>query len=520
MKRYITILLALMLFSCDTFFHEEDNPYLKIDKQQEKIDLINGIYTRLVRVHDGDYFKVSRAEDLNYYINYNFNGNGSGCGSGDIVNYTQIIGNIYVNLYTAIININNLLLVLTERDDKALLGELYFLRAYSYFKLARLFGTPPLIEDITVNYYVEKPSYKDVYGFIEKDMLKALEFLPETYTDARIPGETPHKGTAKALLAEIYLAMAGYPVLDESKYAEAARLSGEVIQQADFYNFALQNDFAALWKEENKHDKENIFGLFFSSGSENNWNKIGQIHLSFYYFSSSYSDYGIFSSYELYGPYNPEMKFFDTFPNNYRKYNSYVTGIYSHISYNFQDSMVYSLQFVPFNPLLDPCRFVGSAVSLKWAGDYLKYNNSDYPDTYDIKPASTLYLLRFAQTLLTYAEAKVRSGKLDQSAFDAVNKIRRRANHLDLNSTSKYDLPANLTTEQFIDSVVWERAWELSGEPDGRWFDIIRLNLKDKLAGYRYPKDKPTIIPDIYLTKDWYFYQIPQEDRWANPNFE
>jgi hypothetical protein len=520
MKRTITILLALMLFSCDTFFHEEDNPYLRIDKQQEKIDLINGIYTRLVRVYNGDYFTLlSRSDDVNYYVNYSFpNSDGGRCvGSGNNINYPSIIGDIYMNLYKAIININNMLLVLSERDDKVLLGELYFLRAYCYFKLARLFGTPPLIEDITVNYYVEKPSYKDVYGFIEKDMLKALELLPETYTDARIPGETPHKGTAKALLAEIYLAMAGYPVLDESKYVEAAKLSAEVIQQADFYCFALQNDFASLWKEENKHDKENVFGLFFSSGSENNWNKIGQIHLSAgprpygYYSSERFS-----ANYNLYSIYNPEMKFFDTFPNNYRKYNSLTTGKYWHINYNFPDSTSNSLRFVPFNPILDPCTFISCAVSLKWVGDYLKYTNTNY----DLKPATTLYLLRYAQTLLTYAEAKARSGNLDQSAFEAVNKIRRRANHIDLNSPSKYDLPANLSTEQFIDSVVCERAWELSCEPNGRWFDIIRLNLKDKLAGYRYPKDKPTIVPDINLTDDWYFYQIPQEDRWANPNFE
>ena len=506
MKRYITILLALILFSCDTFFHEEDNPYLKVDKQQEKIDLINGIYSRLVRVHDDQYFSVlCRSDDINDYYSSSYE-----------IDYPSITGNIYVNLYSAIININNLLLVLSERDDKALLGELYFLRAYSYFKLARLFGTPPLIEDITVNYYVEKPSYKDVYGFIEKDMLKALELLPETYTDARIPGETPHKGTAKALLAEIYLAMAGYPVMDESKYAEAARLSGEVIQQADFYNFALQNDFATLWNENNKHDKENIFGLFFSSGSENNWNKIGNVRLNVHSVPISLPQWGIYNSFNLNSIYHPEMKFYDAFPNNYRKYNSFTTGIYRYITYDFQDTVVSSLQFVPFNPLLDPNTFIYWANSLKWAGDYLKYTNTQY----DIKPATTLYLLRYAQTLLTYAEAKVRSGNLDQSAFDMVNKIRRRANHLDLDSPSKYDLPANLTTDQFIDSVVWERAWELSGEPDGRWFDIIRLNLKDKLAGYRYPKDKPTIIPDIYLTKDWYFYQIPQEDRWANPNFE
>ena len=59
--------------------------------------------------------------------------------------------------------------------------------------------------------------------------------------------------------------------------------------------------------------------------------------------------------------------------------------------------------------------------------------------------------------------------------------IRRRANKLDINSPSVYDLQPSLTKEQFIDSVVWERAWELFFEPDSRWFDIIRLDLRDKI---------------------------------------
>jgi len=105
-------------------------------------------------------------------------------------------------------------------------------------------------------------------------------------------------------------------------------------------------------------------------------------------------------------------------------------------------------------------------------------------------------------------------------AFELVNQVRRRANHVDLYSPSEFDLPADLTTEQFIDSVVWERAWELAMETDGRWFDVIRLDLKNELKANRYINEEPTVIPDEYLTDDWYFYKIPQEDQWLNPNFE
>jgi hypothetical protein len=101
---------------------------------------------------------------------------------------------------------------------------------------------------------------------------------------------------------------------------------------------------------------------------------------------------------------------------------------------------------------------------------------------------------------------------------DDVNMIRRRANKLDPNSPSKFDLSKNISTEQFLDSVVCERAWELCFEPDGRWFDIVRLELKDKISSFG--QDVLYKVPLEYLTDDWYFYKVPIEDRQINPNFE
>jgi hypothetical protein len=514
MKKYISLLTFLLLFSCNSLFHEEDNGYILLDKQQEKIDLVNGMYSRLVKVHNQDYFKaLVRSDDVNFYGRIFFTEGIGGACSSDIgydftVDFHQVVGNIYLNLYSLIITANSLLPKLTGDDDKALKGELHFLRAYSYFKLARLFGTPPLVTDPDVKFTIQKPGFKEVYELIEKDLLMALELLPENYTKVRIPDETPHKGTAKALLAEVYLAWAGFPVNDHSKYIEAARLSGEVIEKAGYYNFALLPDMADLWNGKNRHNQENIFGLFFNPEKKKK-DPFDRV-LS--------EDENNINARILYGvhhdttPYVPEFRFYNNFPLNYRKQCSYPT---------ISESLIYDYKLkkyvhVNLDPLLYPCSFIWAVYSLKWI-DLELYKKERSLPTYSGSQA-TLYLLRYAQTLLTYAEARARSGNLDESAYEAVNMVRRRANKLDIHTPCEFDLPRNLTTEQFLDAVVWERAWELSFEPEGRWFDIVRLELKDKISSYG--QDVLWKVPSEYLTDDWYFYKVPIEDQLINPNFE
>ena len=125
-------------------------------------------------------------------------------------------------------------------------------------------------------------------------------------------------------------------------------------------------------------------------------------------------------------------------------------------------------------------------------------------------------LYRYPHTLLTYAEAKARIGEADASAYEAVNMIRRRANHVDLFNPSEYDLPPGLATEQFVDSVVWERAWEFAGEPEGRWFDLLRLNQVKDLPSLRHPDEGD--VPVYPITTDDYFFPIPESDIYLNPN--
>lgn len=503
--------------------YEEINKYVVIDTEQDKLDLINGIYSRLVRVHNSSYFVLlSRSDDINTYTNYSFykgdpnfnfpDGGYGGCSSsGSLAISDTDVGEAYVNLYAAIVNCNELLAALTLDEDVLLLGEVYFLRAYCYFKLARLFGTPPLVIDTDVNYLLTKPSFAEVYELIEEDLLNSIDLLPANLAVSRIPHESPHVGTAKALLAEVYLAMAGYPIHDNSKYALAAQMAAEVMAQAENYGYELESDLTRITTNSDEYSSEHVFSLFIKNDENDNNSPISATHAT-----------GFDGAINITGSIIPEFKYFNTYPDNYRKRIFLKCGDYVNRSLRFPDSTVTILYFQEENPLNNPCSYIDNVGYQKWLKpeNIRKIMEISFYDSYSVGHV-TIYLLRYAQTLLTYAEARARSGQLDATAYEAVNMIRRRANQCDMNSPSQFDLMPGLSSEQFIDSVVQERAWELCMEVEGRWFDIVRLDLKDKLVpAFRYAFDKPSAFPKTLLTDDWYFFRIPQEDRWNNPNFD
>jgi hypothetical protein len=66
--------------------------------------------------------------------------------------------------------------------------------------------------------------------------------------------------------------------------------------------------------------------------------------------------------------------------------------------------------------------------------------------------------------------------------------------------------------------VVQERAWELCAEPEGRWFDMVRLNIAKDLIAIKY--HQAMIVYPIPIDTTTYFLPIPEEDKKYNPNLE
>ena len=128
---------------------------------------------------------------------------------------------------------------LTDSEKKQLIGEVKFFRAWNYFFLVKLFGPIPVItvtNDKSINevdLYVRRNTEAKVYNQIVEDLLDAME---AGLTDKPMwdNGYRVSKGSVAALLADVYLNMAGYPVNDISKYAEAAKIAGSLISNSNY----------------------------------------------------------------------------------------------------------------------------------------------------------------------------------------------------------------------------------------------------------------------------------------------
>ena len=502
MKRiYILLICTVFFIGCEKMFKYDKLNSLSLNTPDDYNMAIAGLYNKLFKGIMGNDLifieSIGNEDDLRvdcydalYVIRLSENGPdsspdcifnlpssifapGSTCGlpyllipdySGPYKLLYQAIGDAN-DILSKAGNLNNL-----NPEYKKLIGEVYYIRAYCYFKLVRMYGQVPLVDNPDVNFTLAKPSFVQLYNFMASDLLKAISLLPNSNNEARVKYETPHKGTARAMLAEVYLTMGGYPVNDNNNYTLAASMAKEVIDSAAYYGFGLMPDLADLWNGQNERNQESIFSCY-----DFNYIIKPAPSSSYVYSSNAYCSYSV------------SHDFYNSFPNNYRKECSFqtrqcLTKYYwdsvTHTDDHFDTTIVY-LDTISYHNRVNYKKFY-SQFDIPIA----IIKNSNQTDFIENTPYTghVVYMFRYAQTLLTYAEAKARSGIVDDLAYNAINQVRRRANKVDINTPSKFDLQPGLSPQQFADSVVQERAWELCAEPEGRWYDMLRLGLTKNLV--------------------------------------
>jgi len=132
--------------------------------------------------------------------------------------------------------------------------------------------------------------------------------------------------------------------------------------------------------------------------------------------------------------------------------------------------------------------FYGEAIDIYTSGNPMYYENQrasksgywfrKFVSEDDAFRSGTLTfgLLRYTEVLLTYAEAKIMSGDIDELAKSCINQVRTRAG-LDM-SVADVTLPtySAYTQEQWIDLLRNERRIEFAGE-GLRYEDILRWHI-------------------------------------------
>ncbi|WP_128544568.1 RagB/SusD family nutrient uptake outer membrane protein [Larkinella soli] len=137
-------------------------------------------------------------------------------------------------------------------------GQALFLRGYSYFELARIFGKAPLhLTPVTgrTDAAAELATAEQLYAQIEKDLTEAAKLLP---AKAKQDAGRATSGAAKTALANLYIV--------QKKWAQAETVLKDIVTN-DTYK--LMPDYADVVSTTtgNKNNIESIFEIQYQEGS-------------------------------------------------------------------------------------------------------------------------------------------------------------------------------------------------------------------------------------------------------------
>jgi hypothetical protein len=365
-----------------------------------------------------------------------------------------------------------------------IIGEAYFLRGLYYFHLTNNFGKVPLNLTTEIDSELGLSEIIDIYKQIEADFLAAENLLPSKY-----PGVSaairPNSGSARAYLGKLYMHWAGWPLKDNTKYAIAASSAKQVIDNASSHGFELVPDMNTLWSQldENRLNSEIVFGVSHCQTCANRYSNRHSGRLGYA------TDVGGWN--EIFA----EIAYLNDFPEGPRKDATFV--LEGKLKKNDSDGIHKKGQVVPWTVFDDEAH-----PSFKKVTGHLSEIKTGNSNT-----SITTYFMRYADLLLMYAEAEGRSGGSSADAWEALNKVRRRANALPVNEPNP---DVDLTSGDLAEIAYTERKWELGGEFI-RWGDLIRMERVAEALANRSPDELVGPITGS-TSPDNYFAKIPQSE--------
>lgn len=447
---------------------------------------------------------------------------------------------IWSNLYKGIARMLSIIKqlesqqVLNQEDQKQMLAEANFLRASYWSYLISHYGDVPFYEkELSTDeaFEIERTSKDLIKEKIYEYYDNAAANLPTSYNGLKYAT----KGAAYAMKARIALYLDDYQIT-----AEATR------QCMDLKEYELYPNYAELFLPTTKNSKETIFHIPRSSELNVNLARaryfLPRIHSGYAGYNPTWE---LLASYEcIDGLPVDESPFFD--PNNPFKnrdprcletiipFGSFADNdgrvqsdgsTFLGIEYNAHPAKKLVTDYVKNKEIKNlDTRSIGPYASFN--GLSLKKGITE--DYIDYKTDPDLIIVRYADVLLMYAEAKIELDDIDASVLNALNVVRDRAY-----ANSLFDNPRIETTDQdkLRYKVRNERRAELAFE-GMRYMDLIRWKLAhEALSGYTYgllsvTVDGNTSTPPTGLLMDqvvnpglWFWGQTPEIGENGLPDF-
>ena len=362
---------------------------------------------------------------------------------------------------------------LSQSDKEPIAGQAYFFRGYIYFELIRKFGDVPYIDQplkLTDVEDITRTSKDEIYTKIMADFDKAFSYLPEEWPATQWGRIT--KGAAMAMKARAALyfgnretaATAAKSVMDLNKY--------------DLYDKENTGKYQELFWEKTDGCEEIILAVQYNAPDKTNY-LIG---------------WECFPT-KGWGGLNPTQSLVDAFEDSegapiskskiYSEKNPFANRdprLEVNVLHDGEEMYGVTIKVAPLKS--------SGSTGIAQHGDATAtgYYQQKWLDP-NIDPQSAGWemgkdwvTIRYAEVLLTYAEAKNEVSPLDDSAFEAVNQVRRRVGMPELQKTDATKPTYCATQDDLRQRIRNEWRVEFALEGGKRQWDIRRWGIaKDVL---------------------------------------
>jgi len=398
-----------------------------------------------------------------------------------------------------------------ESFRQRLMGEVYFLRGYTYHYLVALYGGVPIITKpygLSDNFEVARNTYEECINFIVSQFDSAAMYLPLSYPSAQAGRAT--KGAALAMKARTLLYAAsdlhanmssyasgyahpellGYPSGDRQARWTAARNAAKAVMDLGIYGLYKEDpnpgdsiaktisDYFISYGYEN----EDILLQYFTPKTDENWNGYNP---ALYCGPNGYHNWGnncplgeLVDDYEMkdgskFDWNDPAMKA-DPYAN--REARFYATVLYEGAKWRKRPTDVQVIDpwdriqighvYNPSGDMIVPGVDTREGPIENWNGSYTHYYTRKFVnpeiDPQYVKQDVPFRHIRYAEVLLNYAEACIETGMEDEARY-YINLIRKRAGQP----------PITETGAALRERYRHERRIELAYE-DHRFWDVRR----------------------------------------------
>ncbi|WP_372651192.1 RagB/SusD family nutrient uptake outer membrane protein, partial [Draconibacterium sp.] len=405
-----------------------------------------------------------------------------------------------------------------DEDLKARMNaEARFIRAYLYFRLTTWFGDVPLFEsDITLDESrtIARTSHEEVLAFVRNELDAAIDILPTKQEYAEEDNGRVTAGAAVALKARTYLY--------SNDWQNVVSTCEELINSDQYGSYSLFPSYEGIFLPENEYNDEVILDLGYVP-SLRTWGE--------------YFDFAPLSVGARVNQMSPTQELVDDYlmmngrtiddaNSGYDENDPYVrrdprltaTVVYHEFPWRLPDGTIQTIYIKPGtapDESAEVDEYKGQGTNSTSTGYYMR-KYYDPQSLASFTSGLNLILIRYADVLLMYAEAKNELNQMDENVWNSTIKaLRERAGFSD---ASALDFDASLSSSDLREIIRRERRVELALE-GLRIFDIRRWETAETVLdgnphGAQYGDPS---IDNGYIRLDVRSFNPERDYLWAVP---